>query len=338
MDQDHLLPPSSHMLGVSKGNRLVGLVNETMMEHDNYPSVIYEEDPIDMIEYHQTDQSMPNLIFKPKLGSSSTWEDEEHDGYSSLPFEIDQVNHVDSMYLDKLENAQKEQPWEAEDVGDFITTLDESQILDIESMESICVAVAAPPRRIKMRPKSLYEPSTQPFTFTTAPTCNLSDSQSQLSNQIMVTSGGPVEKCPKIMTTSCYGTLISDQSRIGSDSNLVLKTHDELNKPFPSSSNGQLLLENSLLWMASTEELIKMNNNISSIIQQKSLADSQSATTNETLLLSLENSFCESVNNISSSRSTMAITDVAESGECTQTFHHRSSSVVAARSTTTSWP
>ncbi|GAB0090500.1 hypothetical protein DMENIID0001_052360 [Sergentomyia squamirostris] len=283
--------------------RLFGIANEMAMDHE-YPSVIYEEeDPTDLHEMYSEDQAMPNYIFKPP--SAITWDDQQ-ESYSSLPVEVEQINNVDGCF-ERFD--RRTQPWEAEDANDFITTLDESLILDIASLERIDNIDVATNTKVvpvvnmkNQRPKSLYEISSIPH----------GDGG---SNQIMVTSGGPVEKCPKIMTTSCYGALnnCGKKGKSNSEASLLLmKSQEELHVS-PPLMESHLILPHSNLWTVSTDELK------SSKSQQQSRDD---------ILASLESSFCDStsmsssinfiggLNKYSSSAAAAgAIADIAELGE-----------------------
>lgn len=103
--------------------------------------------------------------------------------------------------------------WEAEDVTDYITTLDEACILDIESYEEIdqipdqhkwmartygpiYEPLLKPGEDIYARPKSLC------MNFETHP-----ELTNPSPNNIMINSGGPDEKYAKIMKTSSCDVL-----------------------------------------------------------------------------------------------------------------------------------
>ncbi|XP_055699999.1 uncharacterized protein LOC129799776 [Phlebotomus papatasi] len=280
-----------------KPRRLFGISNEMTMEHE-YPSVIYEEEDLtDINEMYSEDQAMPNYIFKPS--STITWADQQ-ESYSSLPVEVEQINNVDECF-EKFD--RRIHSWEAEDADDFITTLDESILVDIQTLEdghNIQDSTTMGTKVKNQRPKSLYDITSN----------SLVDSA---TNQIMVTSGGPVEKFPKIMTTSCYGVLnTGNEKRVKSNSEaslLLMKSQEELQIAPPLESYA--ILPHSTLWASSTDELR------SSKSQQQSRDD---------ILASLESSFCDS-NSMSSSinflggpnkfssSATVAIADIAELGE-----------------------
>lgn len=115
----------------------------------------------------------------------------ESESYNSLPPEVTSSKKNDDLFSQI--GKPKTVPWEAEDLAEYITTLDESCILDIESIEEIS--------NIDGNDKApnwksmIYGPKYKSF-----------DDINKM-NGTTAKSGGPVEKYPKIMTTSCYGTL-----------------------------------------------------------------------------------------------------------------------------------
>lgn len=262
------------------------------------------------VDFDEVDRAQSSL-FDPNSTSTSIWEYEYGDDdeaenispgdYSSLPVQVAQLNNLDSVYFANTGAEHLHHYWEAEDVGDFITTLDESTSSDIPHCVEEIYGQKGGVGGGKNRPKSMYNPCTE----------------------IMVTSAGPVEKWAK-MTTSCYGTLSAeDINRIGSEGNLnEVPLEDDADD---LGTLAQLEDTSRRLWMASTEELIQLNQNISKMIQQRVTVDvhhqgcmqqknldiSVTSTTTDDNLVSLENSYCEPQIN----QELVNIAEIAESGE-----------------------
>ncbi|XP_055610896.1 protein TANC2 isoform X2 [Uranotaenia lowii] len=129
--------------------------------------------------------------------------------------------------------------WEAEDADDFITTLDESAILDIESCEDLNQIYAQPnPKLIvaadihhrSQLEDRKYEEIEIYATIKKKPRDKPTSSIQTVDCQVMVTSGGPMEKFPKIMTSSCYGELnaMSSNNLMWTDSSLIVKSNENL--------------------------------------------------------------------------------------------------------------
>lgn len=130
----------------------------------------------------------------------------ESESYNSLPPEFTKKTN-DSF--DGLLDLQQPMAWEAEDVTEYITTLDESCILDIESIERIdqfgCIPNAP---SAKMPSKSVHAMRYHPPKSSNSCT-NQSKNSFHFDSSDMAISGGSNEKFPNIMTTSCYGSLNS---------------------------------------------------------------------------------------------------------------------------------
>lgn len=270
------------------------------MKKNSLPRTLSIKDaaPQDFDEVDRVTVTPSQSIFDPNSTSTSIYDYEDDfednpgaagsaEDYCSLPVQVAHLNNLDSVYF----SSATQQHWEAEDVGDFITTLD-------ESCSSIDDVMYSTPK--KVRPKSLYNPGVDMFG---------GDPKELLANS----AGPPVEKWAKIMTTSCYGALTPENlNRIGSEHHLDLSS-DLLPSTLLAQLDG-----NQRLWMASTEELMKVNQDIENMIQQRVVADihqragmdlNTSATDDN--LLSLENSYCEPQN---SARS-LDLAERAESGE-----------------------
>lgn len=244
------------------------------------PAVVKDE----LVDEDEVDRATPSQsVFDPNSTSTSIWEYEYEDDYnghpdlipadhhvvdefSSLPAQLAHLNNLDSVYFSHATH----QHWEAEDVGDFITTLDESSSSseDLTSM-----------KKGKVRPKSLYNAGAAMFP-----------------RELMVIGAGPpVEKWENIMTTSCYGALTTDTlNGIGSDTHLLDISLDLSPPTMLVQIDG-----NTRQWMASTEELMTYNQDLESMIKRRVTVDvhpnagNLNSSMTEDNLLSLENSYCE---------------------------------------------
>lgn len=151
----------------------------------------------------------------------------ESESYNSLPTEATQKR--DDSFNTLLD--QKPMSWEAEDVTEYITTLDESRILDIESIERID-KISNEEKSANHWSKSQYHTRMQRPSNEGARkmvTVDVHSTDTSDANMSKVKSGGPVLKYPKIMTTSCYGALSNpfiDKSL--EDMNSINKSTDEL--------------------------------------------------------------------------------------------------------------
>lgn len=141
----------------------------------------------------------PNFVPGPVHGGYRTrhlscilenWSESE--SYTSLPAT---ESAAAAAACDEAFAAAKPMSWEAEDVDEYITTLDESCILDIQSIERIdridphAVSMATMPRNRKNVQRVKADMHSVPDSLL---------------------SGGPVETYPNIMTASCYGSLAGD--------------------------------------------------------------------------------------------------------------------------------
>lgn len=245
----------------------------------------------------EVDRATPSQsLFDPNSTSTSIYDYEDDYGdanasaedYCSLPVQVAHLNNLDSVYFSSATHQD-------DDGGDFITTLDES----CSSADDFIGWTATTGRRQKPRPKSMYTPGLEMF----GP-----------SEELLTTSAGPpVEKWAKIMTTSCYGALTPENlNRIGSEHQLDIS--GDLS-PFTLAQ----LDGNQRQWMASTEELMRMNRDIENQIQKRVTADvhhgnvgAAAADLNSSItddnLVSLENSYCEP-------QSTAKCGDLAERAE-----------------------
>lgn len=150
----------------------------------------------------------------------------ESESYNSLPTEV--TKKSDDSFNTLLD--RKPMSWEAEDVTDYITTLDESCILDIESIERID-KIANEEKMANRWSQSEYNtwpyrtPNevTQKMVMVDVHTTDTNDAN------VSVKSGGPVQKYPKIMTASCYGALSNPfVDKSFEDMNSVHRSTDEL--------------------------------------------------------------------------------------------------------------
>lgn len=111
----------------------------------------------------------------------------ESESYNSLPVEATSPGQPEESFAAALDAAStKPLSWEAEDVDEYITTLDESCIRDIESIERIDQLIAPP--RTWQRKRRAIQVDLHP-------------------EPIECQTGAPIEQYPTIMTASCYGSL-----------------------------------------------------------------------------------------------------------------------------------
>lgn len=153
----------------------------------------------------------------------------ESESYNSLPTEVTQKN--DDSFNTMLD--RKPMSWEAEDVTEYITTLDESCILDIESVERIDKIaneekIANPWSKTEYQTWSHHTPNVGKPKMIMADV-HTTDTIDATDGSAIVKSGVPVLKYPKIMTTSCYGALSNPfVDKSFDDMNSVHKSTDEL--------------------------------------------------------------------------------------------------------------
>lgn len=111
----------------------------------------------------------------------------ESESYNSLPIEATSPGRPDESFAEALDAAStKPHCWEAEDVDEYITTLDETCIRDIESFEHIDQLMPPPKTWPRKRRAIQVEMHPEPIECQT---------------------GAPIEQYPTIMTASCYGAL-----------------------------------------------------------------------------------------------------------------------------------
>lgn len=148
----------------------------------------------------------------------------ESESYNSLPMEV--TKKTDDSFNTLLD--RKPMSWEAEDVTEYITTLDESCILDIESIERID-KISNEEKIPNPWSKSEYHtwPNRTPNEVTQKMV--MVDVHTTDTTDASVKSGGPVLKYPKIMTASCYGALSNPfVDKTFEDVNSVHRSTDEL--------------------------------------------------------------------------------------------------------------
>lgn len=111
----------------------------------------------------------------------------ESESYNSLPIEATSPGLPDASFAAAIDAAAtKPLCWEAEDVEEYITTLDENCIRDIESIERLDQLMPPPKTWPRKRRAVQVELHPEPIECQT---------------------GAPVEQYPTIMTASCYGSL-----------------------------------------------------------------------------------------------------------------------------------
>ncbi|KAL1382831.1 hypothetical protein pipiens_013192 [Culex pipiens pipiens] len=177
--------------------------------------------------------------------------------FTSLPADLMRrpIKTVDIDFESDL--GVKKICWEAEDADDFITTLDESAILDIESCENIEQIYAQPNQRVVVAADihhrveledRKYEEIEIYATVKKKPRDKPASQIQSVDCQVMITSGGPMEKFPKIMTTSCYGELNLMNTCSGwNDPSLIVKSNENLLDPRVFSTGNNNSMNNSIV-------------------------------------------------------------------------------------------
>lgn len=216
-----------------------------------------------------SDQAVPNFVlgsYDPRRRPVSMYEPWNEflqpDEYTSLPPDLINTQNTTAIIARNC--------WEAED-AEFITTLDETTILDIESYENIQKEKQNHERlwSNQMNNKEIITVSADVHQYTTRGIeyeqhddigiyatirKQSKKQQSGLTDtemQIMVTSGGPVEKIPKIMTASCYGAL--NTSTVGTiddtprQQQCIVSMTNSIVDGYPSSMNSSTFEPNSLI-------------------------------------------------------------------------------------------
>jgi hypothetical protein len=194
----------------------------------------YEDDDYETIA--KPDQHVPNFAIGTygtvRQGRPVSMYEPTTEGYSSLPVELAGSNNQ----IENIDACVQKTAWEAEDASEYITTLDESTLLDIESYENLYI----PPQQ-----NVRYNQSSSSRLLSIAAdihgdvryeeiaiyaTVKKPKSPKNACVPVMVTSGGPVEKFPKIMTTSCYGDFNNSwMQRSADDYAAIVRSTDMLN-------------------------------------------------------------------------------------------------------------
>ena len=196
----------------------------------------------------------------------------ESESYNSLPTEI---NQKPDDAFEGIADHQKPVPWEAEDVNEYITTLDESCILDIESLEHIDeISLKETKKSYNRSLNSSMEylnlnKNRSNNNSTTGSTITLAASNAieNMSCEPNFKAGRPIEKYPNIMTASCYGSLVS---------------------PFGDKRMN-----------ASTDELLQKS--VENIFDINTVLVSNEAKCRSPLSVSLSNSYCEGLTSMNNS-------------------------------------
>ncbi len=229
----------------------------------------------------------------------------ESESYNSLPPEVTQK--TDDSFNTLLD--QKPMCWEAEDVTEYITTLDESRILDIESIERI--------DKVSNDKKMLVNPWSNVEWSQCAPSDHLEAKQKRVMvdvhitdtsdvNESCVESCGPVEKYPEIMTASCYGSLSNP---------FVDKSFEDMNNVYKSS-----------------DELINKNHQLDDFIYLNPMINNQ-AKCRSPLPTSLSNSFIDGVTSMNvsftESKSMQSSIEFSGTGARTTTINPLEMSIIS---------
>lgn len=218
---------------------------------------------------NQNLQEVPNFVlgpYDPRRRPVSMYEPWfnliEPEGYTSLPPDVPD-NVCPSLDIDRYSNANNKTCWEAEDADEYIATLDESTILDIESYENIqqgierqqqqqqqqqYVTVTADVHHhhkshvqsgasasssgidiyatIRKNDKKLYNNN------------KIDDDASATEMQIMLRT---TTNSPNIMTASCYGTLNACPNRAAP------QQQHQLNQEFAENTLQTISMTNSIV-------------------------------------------------------------------------------------------
>lgn len=224
-----------------------------MEKKNSLPRTVTIKDDVDEVDRCTPSQFDPNSTSTSIYDYEDDDQDDQYPGvedFCSLPVQVAQLN--DSIYLQTA--MQTHHHWEAEDVGDFITTLDET------SSSADEFAYAKPSARA--RPKSLYNPG-----------------------------GGDMSAWEKVMTTSCYGELTPENlNRLGSDPQLDVSAELEPSPLAQLDGNARQWMASTEELM-NLEDMIQQRVVVD--IHQQYPGDSLNTSVTEDNLASLENSYCE---------------------------------------------
>lgn len=168
----------------------------------------------------------PVSMYEPWYDNDDVDDDGEllPQGYTSLPPDL--INQTSGVKCFDTGRSC----WEAEDTDEFISTLDESTILDIESFENVneacksqsgggggdgidywaCSASNLQASKEMIVAADVHSNDDVNIYATIRKQSQTRRQQQHHQQQLqlsMISSGGPIEKIPKIMTASCYGEL-----------------------------------------------------------------------------------------------------------------------------------
>ena len=247
-------------------------VSSTNSENPDYAEIKDHEVPNFVLGPFRNQNNRPISMYEP-------WA-ESKNGYNSLPPDLLGGRHnMGLVDIDIDPKLAYKTSWEAEDASEFITTLDESAILDIASLENVNqnpiysqphqVIVAADihhnHHQSHHHQSDLDERKYEEIQIYATIKKKPKEKKEISDYQVMVTSGGPVEKYPKIMTTSCYGELnawTEHQSAIVRSSECLINSQiNSMNNSIIdeyASINGSLYEPNS---MNSSFEVVKYSTN-----------------------------------------------------------------------------
>lgn len=248
----------------------------------------------------------------------------ESESYTSLPIEptnqsIPTENHADIL-------RSESRSWEAEDVDEYITTLDESCLLNIESLERI--------DRIGSASEELSKTSSWPQKTTSNQNIVVEvehhvhpDARASPLRNCHGGGGEVVHRYPNIMTTSCYGSLSGDPYENAYDD-------DDYREPAATALPETDVLEQLTQMLRNTEELVtrqqlqlqqeqqqqqqqpQHNDNYDYLILNPPLYLNNQPKCRSPLPISLNSSFCEtSLNNSFHERASSMQTSI-DFGKC----------------------
>lgn len=225
-------------------------------------------------------QGVPNFVlgpYDPRRRPVSMYEPWfnliEPEAYTSLPPDVPD-NACSSLNFDQYSIANKTY-WEAEDADEYMTTLDESTILDIESFENIQQGIEKQEQQQQYVTVTadVHLPQSHLQTVGAGIYATIRKNDKKMNNnkidadatemQIMLTTTktSSSNTPPNIMTASCYGTLNACHSRI-----------EQPNQEFVENTLHTISMTNSIIDEYSSmnsSTLFEPNSLISSVEMQK---------------------------------------------------------------------
>lgn len=234
-------------------------------------------------------QEVPNFVLGPydnrrrPMSMYEPWFNLiEPEAYTSLPPDVPD-NACASLNFDQYQMANNKTYWEAEDADEYMTTLDESTILDIESFENIqqsiekqeqqqqFVTVTADVHHNQSHLKTVAGAGIGTDIGIYATIRKNTDKKMTATNnkidatqmQIMLTTNA----LPNIMTASCYGALNACPIRIDQQQEQQQPNHEFIENTLHTISMTNSIIDESSSMNSST--LFEPNSLMSSVEMQK---------------------------------------------------------------------